>query len=90
MTTALHYTYITGTPAAIQQAWTDFARDGEPPASQDRDVHFIPAMGGCFVVLQEPEAPSTPALAPFAWLMPSKGSNLEEALERFKLRFETR
>ena len=85
MTTALHYTYISGTPAAIQEAWTDFSREAEPPPSQHRDVHFIPAMGGCFVVLQR--AASSVAL--LSWLNPSKRSDAVHTLERFKLRFES-
>jgi hypothetical protein len=85
MTLAIHYTYISGNPAAIEQAWTNFERAQDLTAAPDRGVYFIPATGGCFVVLQDLE-PS--ALAPLAWLIPSKKDVIGEALQRFKLSFE--
>ena len=81
MTSAIHFTYITGPQSAIQRAWSSFEA-----ATQMPDVHFIPAMGGCFVVLQGQEPGRL--FASLARLMSSKEEPIEGALERFKRHFE--
>jgi hypothetical protein len=48
----LTYEYVAGTPEAIRRAWTGYEKaslgEGSPGSTR-----FIPAMGGCFIVLMD-------------------------------------
>jgi two-component system, chemotaxis family, chemotaxis protein CheY len=49
------YTYVPGPMEATRSAWNEFQSQSLDCQRGSVDVHFIPATGGCFVVLQPEE-----------------------------------
>jgi hypothetical protein len=84
----LTYAYVAGTPEAIRRAWMRYERkalgDGSPGATR-----FIPAMGGCFIVLMV--QPSQSQLWPqLERLIGNKPRSVSESdLHAFKEAFES-
>jgi hypothetical protein len=74
-----HYRFIPGSVAGTRRAWRGFSRDLRDV--RVRAVSFVPAAGGCFLVVQaEPQSRWLEALR----LGPSVLRNQPEAiLERF-------
>ena len=86
MSSNLTYSYVAGTPEAIRRAWLRYEKTalGDRSAASPR---FIPATGGCFIVLMD--QPSQSQLWPqLDWLI-GKRPMTEAQLRAFKETFES-
>ena len=58
------YKYFPGPIKQTEQDWQDFLADNQGAASSVPPVHFIPSVGGCFVVIQGDQAAAS-SVGPF-------------------------
>ena len=95
MAANIHYEYLAGTPDAVQECWERLGQTEQGLAPPQGQVHFIPANGGCFVVIGEPR----PRSLSFSWRRKSwwkknwfksmpRGEAARLELDRLKRAFE--
>ena len=86
MTNSLKYAFVSGVSDAIEQAWEQFQKQ-RLRHSLGESVRFIPAMGGCFLVLAH-DAPSVNSKSFSQRLRPLAGRITVAELLEFKEAFE--
>jgi hypothetical protein len=89
VTTNIPYVFVSGSSRAIEKSWERFQTHVLRRSSEDV-VQFIPAMGGCFLVLTGAYGSVRAMQWPLNWLQASSTPRITLSdLQSFKQAFES-